>query len=36
MITAPSQGFRTGLDIQFIATPYPLPKTAADELINSN
>ncbi len=23
MITAPSQGFRTGLDIQFIATPYP-------------
>ena len=33
MIPAPGQGFRTGLDIQFIATPYPLPKTAADELI---
>lgn len=25
MIPAPGQGFRTGLDIQFIAIPYPIP-----------
>lgn len=35
MIPAPGSGFRTGLDIQFIAIPYPLPKAVANELIKA-
>ena len=35
MIPAPGQGFRTGLDIQFIAAPYPLPHAAAADLIKA-
>lgn len=35
MIPAPGQGFRTGLDIQFIANPYPLPPLAVADLIKA-
>lgn len=35
MIPMPGQGFRTGLIIQFIATPYPLPKDVAAVLIKA-
>ena len=35
MIPAPGQGFRTGLDIQFIAIPFPLPKKMAAELVKA-
>lgn len=31
----PGQGFRTGLDIQFIALPYPLPEKYVTELASA-
>ena len=35
MIPAPGSGFRTGLDIQFIALLYPQPEKYAAELVSA-
>lgn len=35
MIGAPGQGFRTGLYIQFVAIPYPLPDELSADLIKA-
>ena len=35
MIPAPGQGFNTGLDIQFIAIPYPLPEDMVADMIKA-